>query len=82
MIPGFSQNYHLTSLITSSAALPTATIAQELKMNTVTEPSIPPMKISGTVISIAPRTYPVNIYTSSIKALNNKKQAREADPTE
>ena len=82
MIPGFSLNYHQTSLITSSAAFPTATIAQALKIKTVTEPSKPPMKISGTVISIAPNLDPVNISTSSMKALKSKKQAKEALPTE
>ena len=40
------------------------------------------MKISGTVISIAPILVPVNISTSSINALNKRKQARDAEPTE
>ena len=54
MIPGFSLNYHLTSLITSSAALPTASIAQDENIKTVTDPNSPPMNISGTVISMGP----------------------------
>jgi len=51
-------------------------------MNTVTEPKSPPINISGTVISIGPIFDPVNISTSSMKALNKRKQASEADPTE
>ena len=51
-MPGCSLNYLLTSLITSSAAIPTAAIAHELNTNTVIDPSKPPMKISGTAISI------------------------------
>ena len=82
MIPGFSLNYLLTSLITSSAAFPTATIAQALNMNTVNEPNIPPTNTSGIVISIDFSGFPVNRDTSSKKALNNKKQAKLADPTE
>lgn len=68
--------------MTSSAAFPTATIAHELKINTVTDPNNPPIKISGTVMSIAPIFVPVNMSTSSIKALKRRKQAREALPTE
>lgn len=75
-------NYHLTSLITSSAAFPTAIMAQELKMKTVKDPSIPPMNTSGTVMSIALRGLPVNIETSSKNALKRRKQAKLAEPTE
>jgi len=38
--------------MTSSAATPTAAIAQALKTKTVMLPSKPPMKISGTAMSI------------------------------
>lgn len=38
--------------MTSSAATPTAFIAQALKTKTVMEPNRPPMKISGTAMSI------------------------------
>jgi hypothetical protein len=58
-------NYLLTSLITSSAATPTADIAQALNTNTVIEPSSPPTKISGTAISMDLNLYPVSISTSS-----------------
>jgi hypothetical protein len=64
-MPGCSLNYLLTSLITSSAAIPTAAIAHELKTKTVIDPSKPPMKISGTAISIVLNLYPVSISTSS-----------------
>jgi len=52
-------------LITSSAALPTALIAQELKTKTVIDPKSPPINISGTAISIVLNSYPVIISTSS-----------------
>jgi len=68
--------------MTSSAAFPTARIAQEENIKTVTEPKSPPIKISGTVMSIGPNFYPVNMSTSSKNALKSKKQAKEAEPTE
>jgi len=49
---GCSLNYLLTSTMTSSAAFPTALIDQDVKINTVIDPRSPPMKISGTAISI------------------------------
>jgi hypothetical protein len=64
-IPGCSLNYLLTSLITSSAAVPTAAIAHPLKTNTVIDPIRPPTNISGTAISIVLNGYPVSISTSS-----------------
>lgn len=75
-------NYLLTSLITSSAALPTALIDHELNTNTVIEPKSPPTKISGTAISIVLNSYPVIISTSSKYAEKSKKHANEALPTE
>lgn len=51
-MPGCSLNYLRTSLITSSAATPTALIAHELNTNTVIDPINPPTNISGTAISI------------------------------
>jgi len=51
-IPGCSLNYLLTSTMTSSAAFPTAAMAQEEKTNTVIDPKRPPTKISGTAISM------------------------------
>ena len=81
-MPGCSLNYLLTSLITSSAAIPTAAIAQALKTKTVMLPSRPPIKISGTAISIVLNSTPVNISTSLRYAENIRKQAKEADPTE
>lgn len=68
--------------MTSSAALPTAAMAHPLNTMTVTDPSRPPTKISGTVISIDFRCLPVKIVTSSRKALNRRKHARVAEPIE
>ena len=51
-------------------------------MNTVTDPNSPPIKTSGTVISMTLSGLPVNIETSSRKALKRRKQAKLADPTE
>ena len=75
-------NYLLTSLITSSAAMPTAAIAHELKTKTVIDPSRPPINISGTAISMVLNFCPVSISTSSRYAENKRKQARDALPTE
>ena len=82
MMAGLSLNYLLTSTITSPAAFPTARIDQAAKTKTVQDPIRPPTKISGTVISIVESSFPVNIETSSKKALNKRKQARVADPIE
>ena len=68
--------------MTSSAAIPTAAIAHELKTNTVIEPIRPPMKISGTAISIVLNLFPVSISTSSRYAEKRRKHASEALPTE
>lgn len=68
--------------MTSSAAIPTAAIAQALKTKTVIDPNNPPTNISGTAISIVLNLYPVSISTSSRYAENSKKQANDALPTE
>ena len=72
----------LTSMMTSCAAFPTASIAHAAKMKTVIEPINPPINTSGMVMStLFSFTYDI-IFTSSIKALNKRKQAKAADPTE
>lgn len=81
-MPGCSLNCLLTSLITSSAATPTAAIAHALNTKTVIDPSMPPTNTSGTAISIDLNFYPVNTSTSSKYAENKRKQANEALPTE
>jgi hypothetical protein len=67
--------------MTSCAALPTASMAHEVKTNTHAEPSSPPMKTSGTVMSTPYSCTEETKLTSSMKALKSKKHARLALPT-
>lgn len=69
-------------MITSYAALPTAAIDHDVNTNTHIAPNIPPKKIGGSVMSTYFIFFGEIKLTSSIKALNNKKQAKLADPTE
>lgn len=81
-IPGFSFNYLLTSLITSKAAFPTALIAQEENTKTTIEPKSPPIKTSGIVMSTDLILVRESMLTSSMNALNRRKQAKLAEATE
>jgi hypothetical protein len=62
--------------------LPTAAIDHEVNTNTHIDPSMPPMKIAGSVMSTDFIFFTDKKFTSSMNALNSKKQARLAEPTE
>ena len=57
-------------------------MAQAAKTKTVMEPTNPPINTSGIVISTLFNFIYEIIFTSSINALNRRKQAKAADPTE
>ena len=75
-------NYLLTSVITSYAAFPTASMAQLVKIKTVVEPNNPLKKTSGIMIFICSSLTVLMKFISSTKAANNKKHAKLAEPTE
>mmetsp|Transcript_5515 Transcript_5515/g.13971 ORF Transcript_5515/g.13971 Transcript_5515/m.13971 type:complete len:213 (-) Transcript_5515:1439-2077(-) len=80
MIPGRSANCRRTSVTTSCAVLPTAVQAKAVNKYTIMEPSSPATNTSGTAMSTTLKGLPVKDSTSSMYALNNRNEARAADP--